>query len=222
MMIVVGGTIGSTLINYPLNVVMSVLKVVKQAFLQRETKPEELIKFLVELSNKARREGVLALEGPIKKANDKFMQNGFQLVIDGQEPEVTENVLNIEIENIDERHKLGAELFVTLGTLAPAYGMIGTLIGLVQMLQSMNDPSTIGPAMAVALITTFYGSLIANCLCLPIAGKLKTRSKNELLVKGLIAEAVLSIQAGDNPRIVEQKLHSFIAPKDRISVFDKR
>jgi chemotaxis protein MotA len=129
-------------------------------------------------------------------------------------------MLNTEIDYIQQRHKLGIEIFETLGAISPAMGMVGTLIGLVQMLQNMSDPSSIGPAMAVALLTTFYGAVLANIIFLPIAGKLKTRSKTELLQKTIIVEGMGSILSGENPRVMEQKLHAFIAPKLRESVFN--
>nr|HPJ95349.1 MotA/TolQ/ExbB proton channel family protein [Deltaproteobacteria bacterium] len=134
------------------------------------------------------------------------------LVIDGLEPQAIREILETEIEHIEQRHNKGADILNALGAFAPAMGMAGTLIGLVQMLQSMSDPSTIGPAMAVALITTFYGSILANMIALPMAGKLGMRSREEALEKGMIIEGIMSISAGDNPRIVERKLHSYLAP----------
>ena len=139
--------------------------------------------------------------------------------VDGLEPGSIQNILETEISFLRERHQLGAEIFATMGTFAPALGMIGTLIGLVQMLQSMDDPSSIGPAMAVALLTTFYGSLIANLVCMPIAGKLKTRSKEETLAKEMITEGVISLTKGENPRILEQKMLAFVSPSQRQSHF---
>jgi chemotaxis protein MotA len=131
-------------------------------------------------------------------------------------------MLDREIEYIIERHEDGAEIFVAMGTYAPSMGMIGTLIGLVQMLQTMSDPSTIGPAMAMALLTTFYGAVMANAFFLPVAGKLRNRSQSEVLKKTLISEGMKSILAGENPRIMEQKLHAFVAPKYRASFFNKK
>jgi len=144
-----------------------------------------------------------------------------QMAVDGQEPETLKNMLNTEVDYIQQRHEKGASIFLSIGAYAPAMGMVGTLIGLVQMLQTMDDPSTIGPAMAVALLTTFYGAVIANVICIPMAGKLKMRSENELLTKTLIIEGMQSILSGENPRIMEQKLHAFISPKLRESTFKK-
>lgn len=144
-----------------------------------------------------------------------------QMAVDGQEPETLRAMLNTEIGYIQQRHTKGANIFISLGTYAPAMGMVGTLIGLVQMLQNLDDPTKIGPAMAVALLTTFYGAVIANVICLPIAGKLKNRSESEILIKSLITEGMQSILSGENPRIIEQKLHAFISPKLRESTFNR-
>jgi chemotaxis protein MotA len=214
-LIVIGGTIGTTLINYPLREIFGVFMVVKNVFLHKLEPPTDLIKFLVELSNKMRKNGVLSIEPMIKQVRDGFLAKGLQMLVDGTEAKDIQGVLEKEIEYVGERHRLGSEIFSTIATFAPALGMIGTLIGLVQMLQKLDDPSKIGPAMAVALITTFYGAVVANLLCLPMAGKLKTRSKQEMLVKEMILEAVMSLSAGENPRIMEQKLLAFLSPKER-------
>ncbi len=142
-----------------------------------------------------------------------------ELVMDGVEPATLTTILETELESIAERHRMGAEIFTSLGSFAPAMGMTGTLIGLVKMLMQMNDPGSIGPSMSVAFVATFYGVVFANLVFLPIAGKLRTRSSQELLVKQLIIGGILSIQMGDNPRVLEQKLQSFISPGKRKSVF---
>lgn len=215
LMIVVGGTLGATMINYPLKDVFGVFKVVKKALLARNISVNELIKRFISFANKSRKEGILALEAEIKGVNDDFLRKGVQLSIDGLEPQEIRDVLETEVDFVRNRHQLGAEIFTTMGTFSPALGMIGTIIGLIQMLQSMEDPSTIGPAMAVALLTTFYGSIMANIICLPIAGKLKTRSKEEVLIKEMTIQGVISLSNGDNPRILEQKLLAFIPPSLR-------
>jgi len=215
LMIVVGGTLGATMINYPLRDVFGVFSVVKKALLTKNISIHELISGFITFANKSRKEGILALEGEIKNVKDTFLIKGVQLSIDGLEPEEIRDILETEVDFIRSRHQLGAEIFTTMGTFAPALGMIGTLIGLVQMLQSMEDPSTIGPAMAVALLTTFYGSIMANIMCLPIAGKLKTRSKEEVLAKEMTIQGVLSLSNGDNPRVLEQKLLAFIPSNQR-------
>ncbi|MFQ5780480.1 MAG: motility protein A [Nitrospiria bacterium] len=213
--IVVGGTIGVTLISYPLKDVLGVIKVVKNIFLHKLQSGAELITSLVDMATKTRKGGVLSIEPMIKEIKDDFFSKGLQMLVDGIEINSIRSVLEKEMDYVSERHRLGADIFTTLGTFAPALGMIGTLIGLVQMLQKLDDPSKIGPAMAVALITTFYGALMANLLFLPISGKLKKRSKEEIFVKELILEGVLSIAAGENPRVMEQKLQVFLSPKER-------
>ena len=213
LMIVIGGTMGATLIAYPISEVMSVVGIARNAFLHRNQSPTALIPIMVQIAKKARTEGILSFESQLKTLKDPFLVRGIQMAIDGMESSVIEDVLSTEIAYVGERHKIGAEIFSTMGAYAPSMGMIGTLIGLVQMLKQMNDPSLIGAPMAVALLTTFYGSVLANLLFNPIAGKLKTRSKQEMLVKQMILEGILSIQAGDNHRIVEQKLKAFISPR---------
>jgi len=221
VMIVVGGTLGATMINYPLPDILKVVKVVKNAFFMKKTTANELIANFVNLAGIARREGILALESKLNEMEDEFMRKGMQLSVDGLEPAAIKEILETEIEAIQERHKLGAEIFTTMGTFAPALGMIGTLIGLVQMLQTMSDPSTIGPAMAVALLTTFYGAIMANILFLPIAGKLRNRSGEEVMIKDLMTEGVISIAKGENPRVIEQKLNAYLPPQMRQSSFGK-
>ncbi|KPJ62093.1 MAG: flagellar motor protein MotP [Deltaproteobacteria bacterium DG_8] len=216
IMIVVGGTAAITLINYPLSDVLSVMKVLKNAFLYQIPKPTSIVPQIVELSKIARREGILALEKKVKQMNEPFLGKGVELAVDGVEPDSIRGILENELIFTEERHKKGAEIFTVMGTFAPAMGMIGTLIGLVQMLMKMDDPKAIGPAMAVALITTFYGSIMANLLFLPIAGKLKLRREDEVKYKQLIIEGIASIQVGDNPRVVEQKLHTYLSPKEQV------
>ncbi|MFH1060206.1 MAG: MotA/TolQ/ExbB proton channel family protein [Pseudomonadota bacterium] len=218
-LIVFGGTLGVTLINYPLRDVLKLVAVTKHVFFQKLHSAPEMIARFVELSSKARREGILALEPAVRELDDAFFAKGLQLTIDGVEPPAIKEILETEIDYVAERHRLGAEIFMTLGTFAPALGMIGTLTGLVQMLQNMSDPSSIGPAMAVAIITTFYGAVLANMLFLPMSGKLKNRSAEEVMIKELMLHGILAIARGDNPRVIEQKLHSFIPPAARTSAF---
>jgi chemotaxis protein MotA len=215
LMIVIGGTLGATMINYPLRDVVGVFKIAKNALQTKKISISELITTFIRLSHISRKEGILALENEIKAVRDGFFVKGVQLSIDGLEPEEIRDILETEVEFTISRHQLGAEIFLTMGTFAPALGMIGTLIGLVQMLQTLDDPSKIGPAMAVALLTTFYGSIMANIVCLPIAGKLRTRSKEEVLSKEMTIQGILSLASGDNPRILEQKLKAFMPANQR-------
>jgi len=223
MMITIGGTIGATLINFPMPKVIGVMKVVKKAIFHKETPPEKTIQTLVEFARIARREGVLALEERLSGTDDPFFRKGVQLAVDGTPPETIREILTIDLESLQERHKIGQGIFTAMGTYAPAFGMIGTLIGLIQMLRSLDDPSKIGSGMATALITTFYGALMANLLFLPIAGKLKVRSEEEVFTKQLIMEGIIAIQSGDNPRVVEDKLNSFLAPgvREKIKTSEK-
>lgn len=217
--IVLGGTLGAVLINYRMSDMLSVLNVAKNVFMEKEHRPEEFIPVMVELSRQARREGILSLQNRPEIMKDPFLAKATDMMLDGYDPAVIANILETELAYIGERHRLGAEIFTSMGNFAPAMGMTGTLIGLIQMLMKLNDPSSIGPSMSIALVTTFYGVLLAYLVFLPIAGKLRTRSAEEMLVKQLIIKGVLSIHAGENPRILEQKLHSFIAPKKRKSRF---
>ncbi len=218
-MIVLGGTFGAVLINYPINDVLGVIKVAKNVFRSKPQETVAVINQLVEMSKLSRREGILSLQKMINQTEDPFMTKAVNLVVDGVDPVHISEILETELDFIGERHRLGAEIFTTMGSFAPAMGLVGTLIGLVQMLKQMSNPNTIGPAMAVALITTFYGVVLANLVFLPIAGKLKTKSSQELLLKQLIINGILSIQSGDNPRVLEQKLHSYVAPRERRSKF---
>lgn len=221
MMIVGGGTVGSALINYPFKEIVRAMTVAKKTLFHKDQAPGEIIAQLIEFSGKARKEGILSLQSVMSQVEDPFFLKGLQMAVDGQEPEALREMMGREIESIVERHDSGAEIFVTLAAYAPAMGMVGTLIGLVQMLQTMDDPAAIGPAMAVALLTTFYGAVAANILFTPISGKLKYRSAAEFLCKTLISEGMNSILAGENPRVMEQRLHAFVAPSLRESNFNK-
>lgn len=215
VLITIGGMIAATLLNFPLRDVVTVMGSVRNAFLHKERSPEELIEKLVGFATIARREGILALEAHASETDDDFLRRSIQLAIDGTAPELIKDILSTELAFMEDRHAMGQSILIAMGTYAPAYGMIGTLIGLIQMLATLDDPSKIGGGMAVAMITTLYGSLVANAFCLPAAGKLKVRTSNELLAKELIIEGILSIQSGDNPRIVEQKLKAFVSPAVR-------
>jgi chemotaxis protein MotA len=215
LMIVIGGTMGATLLAFPLKDVLSVFNVAKHVFMHKCQSANELIPLISGFAKKARQEGILSFESQLDDIDDPFLVKGIQMAIDGMESSAIEEVMTTEIMYINERHRLGSEIFTTMGTFAPAVGMLGTIIGLVQMLMQMEDPSQIGAPMAVALLTTFYGTMLANLVFLPVAGKLKTRSKQEILIKQMVLEGVISIQSGDNHRIVEQKLKAFIPPKAR-------
>ena len=218
IVIVVGGTISATLINYPLTDVVGLMGPVRQAFFTQDIDPRGLIQKLTEFAKIARREGILALETHANETDDEFLGKSIQLAIDGTAPELIRDILTTEVAFMEDRHSRGQAILTAMGASAPAFGMIGTLIGLVQMLAGMEDPSSIGLGMAVALLTTLYGAVLANVVFLPTAGKLKVRTAAELLVKEITIEGILSIQSGDNPRVVEQKLKAFIAPELRETV----
>ncbi len=215
-LIVIGGTLGAAMVNYPLSYIIGLIGVIKNTFFSSLDSPQDVIERFKDYANRARREGILSLEPLIKEIDDDYMRKGLQLTVDGLEPQTIQEILETEVSYLAERHATGADLVAVLGTLAPAMGMIGTVIGLVQMLQTMSDPSTIGPAMAVALLTTLYGAILANLVFNPMAGKLKARSKEEVLLREMIMEGILAISKGENPRIIEEKLNSFLPPKDRI------
>lgn len=211
-MIVFGGTIGTTLISFPLAEVIAVIKVAKNAFFAKSIPPYETIDTIVDIAEKARREGILAIERELDDINDEFVKLGIQYAVDGTEPETIRAILESELSGMEDRHKQGKKIFEVMGTFAPAFGMIGTLVGLIQMLSALDDPSKIGAGMATALVTTLYGSMAANIVFLPIAEKLSFRSREEARRKELIIEGILSIQSGDNPRIVKEKLKTFLPP----------
>ena len=220
VLIVLGGTFAALLINFPLSDGLNVFGTVRNAFFHKASTPEALIEKLVEFATVARREGILALESHASDAGDEFLERSVQLAIDGTAPELIKDILTTELAFLEDRHSLGQSVLNVAGALAPAFGMIGTLIGLVAMLAALDDPAAIGPNMAVALLTTLYGAVLANLICIPCSGKLKVRTASELLSKEIIIEGILSIQSGDNPRVVEQKLKAFIAPalRDQIAV----
>ncbi|MDY6862079.1 MAG: MotA/TolQ/ExbB proton channel family protein [Thermodesulfobacteriota bacterium] len=220
--IVVGGTIGATLINYPLKDFLGVVKIVKNSFMVKNLNPQEIIMKLVDFSKKAKREGLLSLENVIEEEKDEFFKKGLTLCVDGLEPKSIENILQKDIEKVEDRHKLGADILTSMGTFAPAMGLIGTLIGLVQMLQNMDDPGSIGPAMAVALLTTFYGAVMANVMFLPIAGKLQKRSAEEMLTREVMVEGIMAVSQGESPRIIEERLVVYLTPSLRQVVRDNK
>lgn len=218
VLIVFGGTFSGFLVAFPLGNALSIGKVAGKTMSNSSYNTAEIIKKVIDLANIARREGLLALEEAVSEINDDFMQKGVMLIVDGTDPELVKNILETELSYIEGRHANGKGLFASLGSFGPAFGMIGTLIGLVAMLKNLDDPSSIGPSMAVALLTTFYGSVLANLFFLPMETKLGIKSGEEILVREIMIEGLLSIQAGENPRIIEEKLKAFLAPSLRTSV----
>lgn len=221
-LIVIGGTLGATLASFPLQNFKALANILRTAFKEKTMAASETIALLVQLAEKARREGLLALEDDVAELDDEFLEKGIQLVVDGTDPELTRSILETELSFLEERHKSGQGMFQTMGAFSPAFGMAGTLIGLISMLGELDDPDAIGPGMAIALLTTLYGLLAANVVFFPIANKLKSKSSDEILLKEVMLEGILSIQAGENPRIVEEKLKAFLAPKSRDAVEEEK
>ncbi len=185
-----------------------------------ESNEADTIHKIIDLANVARKEGLLQLEEAAADIDDDFLKKGIMLIVDGTDQELVSSILETELECIEQRHGKVIGFWDNLAAMGPAWGMIGTLIGLINMLKLLDDPSSIGPNMAVALVTTMYGSLLANWIATPIATKLRARNKQEIMMKEVICEGILSIQAGENPRVIEEKLKSFLAPKDRNDVLN--
>jgi chemotaxis protein MotA len=215
ILLVIGGTFGATIASFPLDQIKQVPMIIRNAFQAGEEDMSEVIKKLVAFAERARREGLLALEDEAHEIKDDFLKKGVQLAVDGTDPELVRVILETEIAYLSERHEIGANIFSTLGGFAPTLGVIGTVAGLVHMLANLSDPSSMGPSIASAFIATLIGVSSANLIYLPIANKLKQRSKHELLTREVMMEGILAIQAGDNPRIVEEKLKAYLAPAMR-------
>jgi len=213
--ITVGGSLASVMIVCPMADFKKFGILFVQAFKESEGSKSQTIAQFAELSRKARREGLLSLEDAISNLDDQFLKKGLQMVVDGIEPESIREILELEIAGMEERHKGGADIFKIWGAFAPGYGMLGTLIGLIQMLANLTDSSTIASGMGKALITTYYGSLIANLFASPIAQNLMAKSAKEVTMREMMVEGILAIQSGVNPRIVEDKLLSYLSPAER-------
>lgn len=212
---VIGGSFCALMVANPLQRVLSIMKYVQHAVNIKNYEREKLISTLVSFSEQARREGLLALEDGLDELEDKFLEKGLRLVVDGTDPTLIKNVLYNELNQIEERHGAGIKLFEDWGKFAPTFGMIGTLQGLIAMMASLGDQSAVGKGMALALITTFYGAIVANLILIPIKSKLEDRNRDEVMVKEIMVEGILSIQSGDNPRMVEEKLLAFLSPVER-------
>lgn len=215
LLITVGGAVGATMLSNPIERIKGAGQIMKNAFVTEQIDLIGLIQTLVSFAEKARREGLLSLEEDAGQIDDVFMKKAIQLVVDGTDPELVKNILDAEVGIMEERHAANKSIFDTLAAMGPAFGMIGTLIGLIQMLGNLSDPNALGPGMAVALITTMYGSMLANMVALPFGAKLAVNSKREILARELMIDGILSIQAGENPRIVEEKLKIYLPPAMR-------
>lgn len=215
-MIVIGGVIGVVLMRFTLGQFIGSMKTALKAFLYKAESPEVLIASVVELAGIARKEGLLALEG--QEITNPVLSRGISMLVDGHEASVVKKALSTEMNEMVARHKMGQDIFKQIGDAGPAMGMIGTLVGLVQMLSNMSDPKSIGPAMAVALLTTLYGAMIANMFALPISDKLALRSAEEQMNKNIIIQSVLAIQEGQNPKVLDELLKNFLPPSKRENV----
>lgn len=215
LLIVIGGLLSGLLVSFSLKDIKQMIKVMRQSFSSDERKLQDLIDTFVHLSGKARREGLLSLEMEIDQVEDRFLRKGMLLAIDGTDPDVIQDILLAEISAMEDRHRKGRAILEKAGDYAPAWGMIGTLIGLVLMLKNLNDPSTLGPNMAIALLTTLYGSLLANLVFIPIAAKLELKTENEAFIKQVIVEGVIGVQSGQNPKLLQEKLSAFLSEEER-------
>jgi len=221
ILITVGGMIASTFIHFSLGQVLRIFGVVKKTLFYRLQGEQDLTQMMVNYAAVNRRDGALALEQHIQQVRDPFIIKGVQMLIDGQKEEAIEKQLALEIQYLQERHADGKKVLEFMGASAPAFGMIGTLIGLVQMLRTLDDPSKIGAGMAVALITTFYGALLANLVFLPLAGKLGIRSKKETMLREMVVEGLLSIVRGEGPTAVREKMQAFVSAQHRADLKPK-
>lgn len=224
LMVVVGGTMAATLFNFPFGDIITAFKAMIIVFLDKGEKPEDVVKLMIQLAEVCRKKGIMSLQDV--RSSNPVLKKACQMIADGAEREMIANTLAIEIDSLRARHYVPQEIFRKMGNISPAFGMLGTLIGLVQMLSNLENPETIGPAMAVALLTTFYGSLLATMFFLPLSGKLKARTAREILLLEIIFEGARSILESNNPLLVYEKLSSFLPPGIRQQVaediFSKR
>ena len=220
LLIVLGGTLGATLVNFPLRDFSRAMPALKTAFFPDQFSTKLRTSKILDYARKYRASGPESVQAELRKESNRFLRDCIELLTEGHGEDEIRKVLEIELGFSEDRHRRSAQLFQTMGTIAPAMGLVGTLIGLVQMLQNLDSPSGIGPAMAVALLTTFYGALFANLVFLPIAGKLRSRSEEEFLLKELTIEGIAGVAAGANPRVIERRLLSFLPPEQRQSEYE--
>jgi chemotaxis protein MotA len=218
LVIVLGGTIGVTMMAFPVAELKGIIKVMMVTAMRKSSTPTEEIERVVSYANLARKEGLLALETKLQDVDDAFFSKGIQLVIDGFGADTVRDIMELEAEWERQRHETGKKIMDQMGAFAPAFGLIGTLVGLVQMLQDLSDPSSIGVGMATALLTTLYGAVLANMVFLPLAGKLDQVTKQESLLRSLMIEGIVAIQSGEKPQLIKEKLKGFLAPSMRTAV----
>ncbi|MDL2313424.1 MotA/TolQ/ExbB proton channel family protein [Desulfovibrio sp. OttesenSCG-928-C14] len=215
LLIVLGGTFGAMLTNFPLRVVARAFGLIRKMLTQNLPDTRQVTEQFMEYAYIARREGILALEPLIKEIESPYLRKGMQILVDGLEPQAISRIMETEINNTESRNEVGVDLLNALASYAPALGLIGTVVGLVRMLSSMTDPSSIGPAMAIALLTTFYGAMLANLVFLPLCGKLRNRTKAEVFIMEMQLAGILGIAKGENPRLIREVLECYQAPEER-------
>lgn len=218
MCVVLGGTICSVLIHFSMPQFLAIFAIIKKTIVVKISSPLELTQQMVNFAAVNRRDGALALEEQLRSIKDQFVTKGLQMLVDGQEEDAIRDMMSLEIQYIHERHSEGKKILEFMGASAPAFGMIGTLIGLVMMLQNLSDPSSIGTGMAIALLTTFYGAVLANVVFIPLGGKLGIYSKKEIISMEMTMEGICSISRGENPTVVREKMQSFVSPSKREDV----
>ncbi len=218
VVMVVGGSISVTIVSYRPSDLKGLIKIMMRTLLFRLPTPQQEIERIITYANLARKEGLLALEAKLQEVDDRFFSKGIQLVIDGFSADTVRDIMDLEHSFQQQRHAQGKKMVDTIGTMAPAFGMIGTLVGLVQMLANMSDPSSIGAGMAVALLTTFYGAVLSNVVMTPLSNKLDIRAKEEALLRNLMVEGIVAIQSGEKPQLIKEKLKGFLPPAARETV----
>lgn len=222
VLITLGGSFCALLISFPAKDLMKVPKILKLLVNKPESDRKKLILLFSEMARKARKNGLLSLEDDIASMEDEFLVTGLQMVVDGIDPDVIREIMTLKMETTERRHRMGQSIFSKWGELAPAFGMIGTLIGLIVMLANLQDSASIGTGMAVALITTFYGSFLANLVFIPIASNLSVQTDEEMLSKEMAIEGIIEIQAGTNPRILEEKLMTYLSPEEHLLLLTEK
>jgi len=217
ILLTLGGSLVGAMATVPLGAVTNMPKYFKIAFLPKKEKHGELIDMICKMADKARREGLLALEEESKKIHDPFLRKGIMLVVDGVEPAQVRTILEVEIEHMSERHAVGIGFFNSAGGFAPTFGIIGTVMGLIVVLKELTNPEKLAKSIASAFLATLWGLLSANLIWMPIAGKLAFRSHEESAFRHMLVEGIISLQAGENPRLIREKLYAFVPPKERVT-----
>jgi len=218
LVMVCGGTVAVTMMSFRADDLKGLVSVIRRTYLFKLPEPGAEIERIITYANLARKEGLLALEAKLQEVDDGFFAKGVQLVIDGFAADTVRDIMDLELTWQHQRHSMGKKMLDSMGSMAPAFGMIGTLVGLVKMLANLSDPSSIGAGMAVALLTTFYGAVLANAVFIPLSGKLEVRAKEELLLRELMIEGIVAIQSGEKPQLIKEKLKGFLPPSTREAV----